>query len=238
MKVTLVNYTPKPLQTIAMALYMTRGRIVDIKDIPDKEAKYVFEETTKSKLTGMWEFVNFMFRIDDINRATSHQLVRHRIGTSFMQESMRITDKGEFSYSMPKTIQNNVEALDIYKGNMKDISGKYRELIDMGIPIEDARGVLPQNVYTRMYFGATYRALYGMAEQRMCMQAQRDMRNLMILIKKEVAIVSEQMAKALQPICVHTGNCEFASDFDAKCNLVKYYPKRSIEVHDVENLII
>lgn len=232
MKVTLINSTPNPLQTVAAALYMTRGQIKNISEIPQQEAEYVFEETTKSKLTAMWEFVSFMFLIDDATRAFTHQLVRHRIGTSFMQESMRITDKGTFRYFVPKTIEGDPKALLKYNGTMSKISDGYRELIDMGIPIEDARGVLPQNVYTRTYFGATYRALYGMAEQRLCLQAQREFRNFMVMIKREIATVSPQMAKMLQPICVHTGNCEFASDFDRECELLKYYPKRLIKNHE------
>lgn len=55
------------------------------------------------------EHIQLTFAIQNVSRACTHQLVRHR-HMSFSQKSQRyVKEKGEFDYIMPKSIENNPE---------------------------------------------------------------------------------------------------------------------------------
>ncbi len=54
------------------------------------------------------EHNSFTFTVSGINRATSHQIVRHRIGNAYSQKSQRyVTYDKPFEYSVPKSIDGD-----------------------------------------------------------------------------------------------------------------------------------
>ena len=89
------------------------------------------------------EHVQVTFAISNVSRACTHQLVRHR-HMSFSQKSQRyVKEKGQFDYIIPPTIERNEELKEKFVEFMEEISKKYCEFTDAGIPAEDARAVLP-----------------------------------------------------------------------------------------------
>lgn len=158
----------------------------------------------------------------------THQLVRYRVGTSFSQESMRFVNKAGFEYLTGKSIKT-LETKTKYDDMMKQINGCYQDLIDMGVETQDARGVLPTNIFTKIGFKCTYRTLYNIAQTRLCLQAQeQEWRDVIGQMKTLVAEkVSPVLADNLQPICYHTGSCEYGSIFDRSCPLQEKYPVKN-----------
>ena len=63
------------------------------------------------------EYVNFVFAIEGIDRATSHQLVRHRIAVFCMSGDTKITTSSKRTNN--KTIKELYELLPQYKKNIK-----------------------------------------------------------------------------------------------------------------------
>src|SRR5262245_18450586 len=59
------------------------------------------------------EHINFTFAISGVTRTLSHQLVRHRAGVAFDQQSQRYVDYKEPSYMVP--------------GSLSDAPGEIRE---------------------------------------------------------------------------------------------------------------
>ena len=85
------------------------------------------------------EHIQVTFAISNGSRACTHQLVRHR-HMSFSQKSQRyVKEKGEFDYIIPPTIDRNPELKAKFQDFMGEISKKYQEFVDAGIPAEDAR---------------------------------------------------------------------------------------------------
>ncbi len=90
-KVRLINYTPKPLETITWAALISYW---------DEWKSETFERTTKADVEkhlpkvlsygheSILEHAVFTFAIEGISRVASHQLVRHRIA-SYTQQSQR-----------------------------------------------------------------------------------------------------------------------------------------------------
>lgn len=109
MKVTLLNYTPNPEETIAMAakLCYSPSEIEDLKNGLTKEKTEKFiDRLVKLGHESPLEHVTFTFGIEGISRACSHQLVRHRIA-SYSQQSQRYVDGENFDYVIPPAIDNS-----------------------------------------------------------------------------------------------------------------------------------
>lgn len=115
-KVTLLNHTPNPEQTVAMAakLCYSPSGIEDIRDglTEEKTASFINMLSDLGHASPT-EHVSFTFGIEGISRACSHQLVRHRIA-SYSQQSQRYVDGTNFEFVTPPEIAKNEKALEIY----------------------------------------------------------------------------------------------------------------------------
>lgn len=134
------------------------------------------------------EHVTFTFGIEDISRACSHQLVRHRIA-SYSQKSQRYITEGDFSYVIPDSIIDT-HMLKKYSSLMDKITETYQILIEEGVPKEDARMILPNACTTSIIVTMNVRSLLNFFKHRDCKRAQWEIRGLaqeMMRICKEVA---------------------------------------------------
>jgi flavin-dependent thymidylate synthase len=59
---------------------------------------------------------------------------------------------------------------------VRDAGRAYKNLVEAGMPAEDARGLLPHNVLTRLHYSTDLRALLDHAGNRLCTQAQFEWR--------------------------------------------------------------
>ena len=143
MKVTLLNYTPNPEQTIAMAakLCYSASEIEDLKNgLTEEKIEKFIDRLVKLGHESPFEHVTFTFGIEGISRACSHQLVRHRIA-SYSQQSQRYVDGENFDYVIPPAIEqcNIIHAIpddieyttiNIFNKTMKEIQKTYIALRD------------------------------------------------------------------------------------------------------------
>ncbi|MBR1481923.1 MAG: FAD-dependent thymidylate synthase [Ruminococcus sp.] len=131
-KVTLLNYTPDPERTVAMAakLCYSPSGIEDIRDglTEEKTASFI-EMLSNLGHASPIEHVSFTFGIEGISRACSHQLVRHRIA-SYSQQSQRYVDGTKFDFVTPPAIAENEKALAAYEKVLAMQSEAYREIRD------------------------------------------------------------------------------------------------------------
>ena len=122
------------------------------------------------------EHVQVSFAISNVSRACTHQLVRHR-HMSFSQKSQRyVKEKGQFDYIIPPTIEKNPELKAKFEEFMGEISNKYLEFTEAGIPAEDARFVLPNACASSIVASLNLRELIHLANLRLCTRAQYEIR--------------------------------------------------------------
>ncbi len=154
------------------------------------------------------EHIQISFAISNISRACSHQLVRHR-HMSFSQKSQRyVEEKGQFDYITPETIEQNPELKSKFDNLMSEISKVYLDLTQAGIPAEDARAVLPNASSTSMVASLNLREMIHLANLRLCMRAQKEIRMLVKSMCDEL-IKEEPWLKAyLVPKCETFGFCD------------------------------
>ena len=174
MKIQLVNYTQDAknllLFTKNTRLMNEEGAYEEIEnwteDKKQDELDYMLQ-TIKSS----WEFIDYTFEIRDVTRAFTHQFVRTRQG-SYAQQSQRTVDMSGFDYYTPPRIEADSEAKQEYDKIMKQINESYQLLRATGVPAEDARGVLPTNIYTNIVAKFSLRTLHEMAKSRLSPRAQ------------------------------------------------------------------
>jgi thymidylate synthase (FAD) len=147
------------------------------------------------------EHIVFSFDISGISRACSHQLVRHRMA-SYSQRSQRYVNESEFEYVIPDSLNESADALVSYWSCMSDITSIYNHLIDLGIPKEDARFVLPNACETSLVMTINARSLRNFFKLRMDKHAQWEIRELAMemynQIKNEYGILFEDVMEGLK----------------------------------------
>lgn len=185
MKVTLVQATPDPIQTIAMIASICY-------DSNPSDPMKLVEHCYKNGHLSVMEHIYFTFKVEGISRACSHQLVRHR-HCSFTQRSQRYCSEDGFGYVTPETVDAGRFAND-----MEDIGDWYEGYQKDGIPNEDARYILPNACETSLYVSCNLRELIHMANERKCFRAQWEIREL---VTKMCDLVDSRLHFMLVPKC-------------------------------------
>ena len=164
------------------------------------------------------EHIVFTFGISGVSRTLSHQLVRHRAGVAFDQQSQRyVTFKGA-STMLPASIEDaDEEVLAAYRGAVEGSMDVYGDLVSAGIPAEDARFVFPNATRTNLVMTTNLRALIHMSGLRLCTMAQWEIRRLFQLIRHEIFQVSPFLGSFLAPKCVALGYCDEMGNRDEHC---------------------
>ena len=173
----------------------------------DKKWKLI-NHVLSSGHTSTIEHIQFTFLISGVSRALSHQLVRHRIGVSFSQQSQRYCkfDKG-FEFVTPFTIAKNTECAEKYLEVMNYLNNAYQMFIESGIPAEDARMVLPNACCTNLTVSINLRALIHLCQERMCTNAQYEIRTMVKQMAKLITDKIPELKPYLVPKCKALGYC-------------------------------
>jgi thymidylate synthase (FAD) len=164
------------------------------------------------------DHIVFTFGISGVSRTLSHQLVRHRAGVAFDQQSQRYVKFKGASTMLPATIaEGDPELRRRFERQVEGSLDLYGELVGAGVPGEDARFVFPNATRTNLVMTTNLRALIHMSGLRLCTMAQWEIRRLFQLIRHEVFSVSPFLGTFLAPKCVPLGYCDEMGNRDEHC---------------------
>jgi thymidylate synthase (FAD) len=164
------------------------------------------------------EHVVFTFGISGVSRTLSHQLVRHRAGVAFDQQSQRYVTFKKAATMLPQTIaEADPRVRAEYEEQIDGAMALYGDLVGAGIPGEDARFVFPNATRTNLVMTVNLRALIHMSGLRLCTMAQWEIRRLFQLIRHEIFQVSPFLGSFLAPKCVPLGYCDEMNNRDGHC---------------------
>ena len=181
--------------------------IYDKADDEEKMLKLI-ERIISSGHYSTIEHIQVSFAISNVSRSCTHQLVRHR-HMSFSQKSQRyVKEKGQFDYLIPPTIERNPELKQKFENFMKEISDKYLEFTEAGIPAEDARAVLPNACATSLVASLNLRELIHIANLRLCTRAQYEIRTMVKMMCDELIKEEPWLKNYLVPKCEKNGFCD------------------------------
>ena len=202
MNVTLIGWTSNPEKLPAMAATLTHSKIKpeDLAKKSDKDLSAVLKQVMRLGHTSVIEHASFTFAISDVSRSLTHQLVRHRIA-SYSQQSQRYVNLNEPNYVIPPTIEKNKNMKKAYEETMGIIWDHYNKLLELKIPAEDARYVLPNGTCTNIMVTMNARSLLNFFELRCCLHAQWEIRLLANKMLQEVKKVAPMIFKNAGPSC-------------------------------------
>ena len=190
-RVELVRFTPDPEGLITSAAKLCYASDTDglLEQDPGAASKFVDMLVRLGHMSPV-EHASFTFYLEGVSRAMTHQLVRHRLA-SYSQRSQRYVTHDDFSYVVPprfegctvETEEGPVDAVEYYEETMRIISERYGRLNDaLGrrgeASNEDARYVLPNATESRIFVTMNARELLHFFEERLCMRAQWEIRQV------------------------------------------------------------
>ncbi len=164
---------------------------------PSKTGR-IAKACAKSGHMSVWEHISFTFLVTGVSRACTHQLVRHRHG-SYSQRSQRYCKEDGFEYVSP-WFQTQEQA-DLFADAMEEDAATYASLVRLGMNAEDARGVLPNACTSTIAVTMNARALIEAGHERLCMRAQKEIRQMFQKMKQELRPYCPDVADMMVPKC-------------------------------------
>lgn len=201
--VRLVSATAEPLEVITLAIEawhnpdVCRGTRSWSKEYCIEKFRQLLKAPHQTPL----EYVNLVWTFENVSRAFQQQLTRHRIGFSYSIQSLRIVDVGSFAYHKKYHMPKSVKDKKAYHNGMLDIQDTYLGLIRSGESVEDARGILPLNIFSPITMACTYRALLALLKQRMCITAQEEWREVVSQMRYQIAQLHPVLAEPIDCAC-------------------------------------
>jgi flavin-dependent thymidylate synthase len=199
MKVSLISNTQEAesllLFTKATRLTLSPGLLDEIRaKSPEEKAKEL--EYMANTIPSSWEFVDYVFLVEGVSRAYTHQQVRTR-AASYAQQTMRVLEMGAYEYIYT---DNNLAARGV-KGVIDKhkafTQGTYRTLLALGQAPEDARGVLPTNISTNIVCKFNLRTFVDLAKSRTGGRTQAEYQKVINAMVDEVLRVHPWAEKFL-----------------------------------------
>lgn len=202
MKVTLISWTPEAAEllifTKSTRLTLSPGLLDEIRGWPE-ERKAAELDYIANTIPSSWEFVDYVFLIEGVSRAFTHQFVRTRTG-SYAQQTMRVLDMGDYDYVETERIAADPAARAIVAEANAAIRAAYRRLTsEIGVPAEDARGILPTNIATNIVAKFNLRTLADLAASRSGGRTQAEYRAVMRAMIEAVLAVHPWAERFLLP---------------------------------------
>jgi len=169
--------------------------------LPKDPGKAIVERLLKRSHFGPLEHVALTVNIGGVSRALMAQLTRHRTGISFDVQSLRYTklidiDVDESTFQIPPYLREGADGTvrerfvgtkEVDKPDMarEKLMASYRrslqdylELLEAGVPAEDARMVLPHGLRIHMVMSANVRTFFHLLDMRLPPNAQWEIREL------------------------------------------------------------
>ena len=230
--VKLITYTPNPEKIVASAakLCYSKQGVEGLMDnlTEEKTASFIKMLMSMGHQSPI-EHVSFTFGIEGVSRSFLAQMTRHRIA-SYSVQSQRYVPLDHMECVIPPEIADIPEALEIYNETMEKTRESYEKLsrilkekhekkfLEEGMDpqkassgaekkaIEDARFVLPNACETKMVVTMNARSLLNFFNLRCCTRAQWEIREVAVMMLKEVKKVAPLLFIDAGPSCVR-GAC-------------------------------
>jgi thymidylate synthase (FAD) len=157
----------------------------NVKKVRKDQAEY-FVNILRSGHGSVLEHANYSFIIWDASRIFTHEIVRHRAGSAFSQESLRFVRLQELGFRIPETLEplrpkiiSILESLEEFQISAAEEFG----LDDEGVPFHDKktitsalRRLAPDGVSTMIVWTANVRTLRHVIQARTDPGAEEELR--------------------------------------------------------------
>lgn len=183
------------------------------KMIKEKDIEKMFKLARKMKLSSILDFPYYIISFKDVSRSFTHQWVRYRIA-AHVQQSLRFTkiktelvDGSTWFVIPPKILMKDAQTIVDFINNALRSGKIYKELLEKGIPPEDARFLLPIATKTHISSAMNAEELLHVIDQRTCFDAQWEIRNATYALLAGLYAISPKIFKSAGPYCISEKVC-------------------------------
>lgn len=202
MRLSLIDYTGigRDVWWAADLLIFTKNTRVSSRMSPElfKEVQEWPYEKKSQELAYMadtirssWEFVDYVFVLEGVTRAFTHQLVRTR-HASYAQQTMQVIEVDASDVELPRGAWMEsdetrfVESRAMWSNAIAAVANAYRGMIKRGVSIEDARGLLPTNIKTNIIVKMNLRTLVETIHSRLGSRNLGEYAEVVMRMREEV----------------------------------------------------
>lgn len=217
----------------------TDGPLLSARDLSQKaagdpklreEIEDVFHRVISMSMPLM-ETVELVWQLENIPVALREQIVRHRVGhkfggqlgadilpdltdSTFWAQTMRVRDMSHFAtnemYYSPDSVVNGVGIQHWWDMCMKRYEKDYQYAIELGMPPEDARMLLPMAVTHRMTWKQSLASLIHVLKKRSCWIAELGFwEGLVLDMAQQLATIHPIFKTLIAPPCIDTKTDKF-----------------------------
>lgn len=216
--VQLVASTASPERVMSAAANGYKG-VFSSDMLSPQQTRDLLNDIKATQLRTPCEMVHFTWLVKDVTRAWTHQAVRYRVGCAYVQESMRFYGQhDEYDVLITDTVLIE-DQHQRYIAGIEVAIGAYHRMVAEGVASQDARGVLPTNILTNMFWDMSLSNLMHIYNQRWCCQAQWS--EWHYVLKQMDTIVSETfpVLKGFLTAPIQRGEeCGYGASFDRPCS--------------------
>jgi len=193
-KVTLISHTANPLETLWTVWEASKENKplseCSAEGVPQERLEDLFHRVIAQGIP-VSEHLQFIFMMEGASIEWREQAVRHRVGcrvgdrlgidiapelaeSGFWSQSMRILDMSTFAdndmFRKPETLAlaDIHDAEREWERDMKVIQDMYAKWVQAGMPMEDARGLIPLAAQTRISWTLNLRTIQHIVGKRGC----------------------------------------------------------------------
>ena len=209
MQVTLLQHTPDPELTVALAarLCYSPVGIAELRErLSSDDIGTFLDKIMSLGHQSVLEHVSFTFGIEGISRTTSHQLVRHRLASYSQQSQRYVSHTKRFAAVIPPTVAERPELRELFELQLGKLHEAYAAMVEAGIPAEDARYILPNATETKIMMTMNARELLHFFALRCCERAQWEIRAMAVEMLKLVKQIAPTIFRDAGPGCL-AGPC-------------------------------
>lgn len=192
--VTLLDYTGKgstdPLYAAKLLAYTKNTRLKmtpeGLEAFMKKSESEILDEISymSTTIASALEFADVTFLIQDVSRACAQQITRTR-NASYQMQSQRVTDMSEVGVVMPDSVKDKNAYVSSVNGALKE----YRDAVQRGESLEDARGLLPINTCCNLMAKYNLRSVVDLLRARDSMRVQGEYRDIAVQMKSAIMAV-------------------------------------------------
>jgi thymidylate synthase (FAD) len=166
--------------------------------------------------------------IEKITRQQMLDFIEKRLETGHASPLVAFK-KGEFPYTIPDTVRRAGYAEKMEQA-FDRLGELYQEMIDNGVPAEDARFLIPNAANTNFKIVVNFLELLHICDLRLCTRAQWEFRQVASQMRAQIHRKFPELAKYIQPKCgdKRWGYCdESVEDWEA-CAIGRKRPHKKM----------
>lgn len=164
----------------------------NVKTIRENSEDY-HANLLKQRHGSVLEHSSTTFAIEYCSRVFTHELVRHRVGMAYSQESLRYVRLTQLGIGIPDCIKNNEEAMGVFTDTVEYAEHAQRRLsaifdideltfAEKKILTSAFRRIAPIGLSTGIVMTANFRALRWLIEHRTGPEVESEMRVIMGMV--------------------------------------------------------